>query len=238
MSAKRMRTSICAAALAASAWLAPAPAVACELGLVLAIDVSGSVSEEEFRLQMDGLAAALRSPEVASLLVAGNGVEAMAMQWSGAPHQEIFLPWRRLDSHQAIADFARRIAEAPRAYGIFSTAIGQALAVAGDALAARSTPCRRQVIDVSGDGRSNEGVDVATMRDRLAGRGVSVNALVITGSDDELADYFRRRVIGGPAAFVMSVRRFADYPEAIKLKLIRELSAKVAGRRKSSPGGG
>ncbi|WP_342774985.1 DUF1194 domain-containing protein [Litoreibacter halocynthiae] len=43
----------------AATWIGCASAQACELALVLAVDVSGSVDPGEYRLQMEGLGAAL-----------------------------------------------------------------------------------------------------------------------------------------------------------------------------------
>ena len=37
------------------------PVLACELALVFAVDVSGSVDPREYRIQMDGLASGLES---------------------------------------------------------------------------------------------------------------------------------------------------------------------------------
>ena len=38
--------------------------------------------------------------------------------------------------------------------------------------------------------------------------------------------YFRKNVIGGPGAFVIRAHSFDDYAEAIRLKLLREISFK------------
>ena len=53
---------------------------------------------------------------------------------------------------------ARRIEQAPRPWRNYSTAVGEALFLALDQFAA-VPQCKRRVIDISGDGFSNEGVE-------------------------------------------------------------------------------
>ena len=45
---------------------------ACAIALALTVDVSGSISEREYRLQMDGLAEALRNPAVVGVGFVGG----------------------------------------------------------------------------------------------------------------------------------------------------------------------
>ena len=208
----------------------------CALALVLAIDVSGSVDQGEYGLQMSGLAAALRSEEVANALASvGDGrVYVSAMHWSGTGQQAEIAPWTLLDSRESIRQFANGIETRSRSFDKFSTAIGEALVFADAQFAKLKAPCRRRVIDVSGDGRSNEGWSPNLIRDSVVGRGVTINALAILASDKELLGYFQRYIIGGAGSFVMSADRFADYPEAIKRKLVREILPPLA---KGHPGG-
>ena len=181
----------------------------CALALALAIDVSGSVDQAEYGLQMSGLAAALRSDEVANALATvGDGqVYISAMHWSGTGQQAEIAPWTLILGRQSINRFATLL-EAQ--------------------FAKLSVPCRRRVIDVSGDGRSNEGWSPNLIRDGLVGRGVTINALAILANDKELLSYFQRYIIGGAGSFVMSADHFVDYPLAIKRKLVREILPPVA----------
>lgn len=181
----------------------------CALALALAIDVSGSVDQAEYGLQMSGLAAALRSDEAANALATvGDGqVYISAMHWSGTGQQAEIAPWTLILGRQSINRFATLL-EAQ--------------------FAKLSVPCRRRVIDVSGDGRSNEGWSPNLIRDGLVGRGVTINALAILANDIELLSYFQRYIIGGAGSFVMSADHFVDYPLAIKRKLVREILPPVA----------
>ena len=202
----------------------------CALALALAIDVSGSVDQAEYGLQMSGLAAALRSDEVANALATvGDGqVYISAMHWSGTGQQAEIAPWTLIRGRESINRFAALLEAQPRSFDKFSTAIGEALVFAEAQFAKLSVPCRRRVIDVSGDGRSNEGWSPNLIRDGLVGRGVTINALAILANDIELLSYFQRYIIGGAGSFVMSADHFVDYPLAIKRKLVREILPPVA----------
>jgi Ca-activated chloride channel family protein len=205
------------------------PARACGLALALLIDVSGSVDPDEYRTQMDGLAAALRDGVVAEALVRENAALSL-VQWTGTNRQAVSIPWSRVESRAALRAFADEVARTPRRWRHFSTAIGEALTVAERAMA-RAPVCARRVIDVSGDGRSNEGVPPGPVRDRLAAAGIAVNALVITNSEPDLLSYFEAEVIGGPGAFAMTAESYRVYPDRIRRKLIRETARQLSEPR-------
>ena len=205
-----------------------APAVhACDLALALAVDVSGSVDTSEFRIQMDGLAAGLRDPIVSEALVRGQA-QLMLVQWTGSSRQQVTIPWTHVDSFAALDRFADQVAEDPRIWRNFSTAIGEALHTTLDAFDSVSD-CKRRLIDLSGDGVSNEGVEPTQVHDALRNRGIVVNALAIEESEPDLTAYFFENVIVGEGAFVVSASGFADYPERIRKKLLREVTQQTAG---------
>src|SRR5262249_4803547 len=74
----------------AVAWLAASPSSrsdtveAVDTGLILAVDVSGSVTPERFLLQMDGIAAAFEDPSVQATILAGprHALAIILVQWS------------------------------------------------------------------------------------------------------------------------------------------------------------
>lgn len=210
-------------------WLAAAPAVACDVALVLAVDVSGSVDSKEYALQARGLAEALGDPVVAESLVQTQAVVTM-MQWSGSPHQEISVPWVVIGGHDDVESLRAQIISATRAFRNYSTGIGEAVRFAIGLFETAPRNCLRKIIDVSGDGSSNEGTSPATMRERLDAEEISVNGLAIEGSEEGVAQYYRSHVIHGPGAFVEVARGFDDFPRAIRRKLLRELSERLAMR--------
>ena len=105
----RLRRFLSALALACL----PAPVWPCDIALALAVDVSGSISPEEYRIQMSGLAAALRDGTVADALVKAEA-RVMLVQWTGTGRQEATLPWRAIDSHEAARRLAHEIEAAAR----------------------------------------------------------------------------------------------------------------------------
>lgn len=204
----------------------PLRLLACDLALVLAVDVSGSVDREEYRIQMQGLAAALRDGIVVDALIEQRA-QVSLIQWSGSSRQEQTVGWTEVQAQSDVMALADRVANAPRAWQNYSTAIGEALAVARvsfDAVAG----CRRKVIDVSGDGVSNEGQPPEHMRRLMREKDITVNALAIETEAFDLTGYFFERLIVGEGAFVITANGFEDYPEQIKRKLQRETTKQLS----------
>jgi Ca-activated chloride channel family protein len=208
------------------------PALGCEIALALAIDVSGSVDINEYDLQLIGLADALRDGAVADALVRAQA-QVMLVQWTGNERQIMAVPWTKLTSYQDAVGFADRVAASPRAWRNFSTAIGEALSFTKAQFGA-AQDCTRRVIDLSGDGFSNEGVEPRSLRQQFRIEGFTVNGLAIEGSDEDLTGYYRENVITGAGAFVVTANGFTDYAKRIKLKLLREVAPQVSMREDGS----
>ena len=205
---------------------AASPVQACKVALALTIDVSGSIDPGEYQLQMDGLAAALEDATVADALVEARA-QVTVVQWSGASRQDLTIPWRHLQSLGDVEALAEEVRNAKRPWRHFSTAIGEVLTIASGLF--DDVQCSRKVIDVSGDGVSNEGPPPEDIQDRLAAAGIDVNALAILGTAAPgLEDYFREKVIVGPRSFVYSATGFEDYPRAIRRKLLDEVTEPVS----------
>ncbi|MGF1444705.1 MAG: DUF1194 domain-containing protein [Pikeienuella sp.] len=203
--------------------LAATPARPCALALLFALDVSASVDATEYRLQRDGLAAALVSPAVSQAILAQpGGVALAAYEWSGRYQQEVMLPWTRVTDLASLTQAARQLAAASRSYAEFPTAIGYALGY-GSAIMAEAPACDRRVIDISGDGVGNEGFPPAAAYREFAFAGITVNGLVIGADDPALLEYYLTHIPHGPDAFVEIAADFRSYEEAMKRKLLREL---------------
>jgi Ca-activated chloride channel family protein len=209
----------------------PAPAAACGLELVLAMDVSRSVVNAEFELQMGGLALAFRDPEVIEAIQwIQGGVMATMTQWSGAESQAQTAPWLHLTDGASAVAFAAVIENQERAFFASYTAVGEALYHANNLSATNPMRCSRRVIDVSGDGASNRGRPTRPMAEALAATGVTVNGLVILGAWPDPEEFYLQNVVRGNGAFLETAENFADYAVAIKRKLLRELVPQVAAR--------
>ncbi|PTX57162.1 Ca-activated chloride channel family protein [Litoreibacter ponti] len=203
-----------------------APAMACELALVLAVDVSGSVDQREYRVQMEGLGAALADSAVTEALVVAEA-KVMLLQWTGASRQRVSIPWTHITDFERADALAERVAKTQRVWRNFSTAIGEAVGFSlthFDAV----PECTRRVVDVSGDGYSNEGVPPEEMKAAALRQGVTINGLAIEASEAELTAYYRRNLIVGPGSFAMKADDFEDYPRRIREKLLREITKQVA----------
>jgi len=219
-----MRCTILAAALAV---FLPTQVPACELALALAVDISGSVDPDEYQIQMQGLANAMRDSLVSEALVKAQAAVTL-VQWTGSSRQDVTIPWTRVESFADAEALALEIETAPRRWRNFSTAIGEALTFLLDNWAT-APDCKRNVIDVSGDGVSNEGVEPLEVRAALRAAGITVNALAIEAAGDtDLTAYFWENLILGDGAFVVTANSFEDYPDRIRMKLIRETTAHIS----------
>ncbi len=198
----------------------------CDLALVLAVDVSGSVDHAEYRIQMDGLAAALRDGIVVDALV-DQQAEVSLIQWSGSSRQRQTVPWTKVETAQDALRLADEIAQNPRAWRNYSTAIGEAIGLSIETFS-QVPQCRRKVIDVSGDGQSNEGAAPSVHRGTMDRLEIIVNALAIETEEDDLTAYFYENLIHGEGAFVITANGFEDYPEQIRRKLQRETTKQVS----------
>ncbi|MGX9350780.1 DUF1194 domain-containing protein [Shimia sp. W99] len=224
-----MKTGLFALLLAALPGVATAE---CRQALALGLDVSGSVDSKEYRLQLDGLAAALQHPEVVEALLSlpAHPVDLAVYEWSGPYDQRLLLPWRSIGDLATLQSFAGHLNTVTRSSMDPSTALGTAKTFGG-ALLARRPACWKHTLDISGDGKSNTG---PRPRDIRLPTHITINALVI-GSDDtastdrrqadvgELSSYFRAWVIQGPDAFIETAVGFVDFERAMVRKLKREL---------------
>lgn len=217
----RLRSSRVAFAVACT--LLAGHALACDTALVLTIDTSGSIDRGEYRLQTDGLADALADPEVADALVAGQ-VALAVVQWSGAGQQALSLPWKRMLGHDAVADFSAAARGLERAFAGSDTAVGEAIGFSVDQFAAVDD-CRRRVIDISGDGPINAGRPLGPARAAALAADIAINAVAIedAGRSIPISEFYRRAVIT-PGGFVLTARGLADYPRAMREKLLREVA--------------
>ncbi len=192
-----------------------------DLALVLAFDGSASVTYEEFNLIVGGTAAALRSPEIAAGLV---GSLAAVVLWSGRFAQLVTIDWTGLSARTHVAAFADAIDDMSRQVTPGTTAIGEALVFCERLLARAPAASRRQVIDLAGDGRSNDGTPPGPVRDRLTDAGVTINGLCVLHEEPDLLDSYTREVIGGPGAFALVCPDYAGFAEAMAQKLRREIA--------------
>lgn len=201
-----------------------------DLALCLAVDASSSVDFDEFGLMLGGYAAAFRDEAVIAGLLGGprGAVAAAMLLWSGAGRQAVAVPWTRLDAEAAARGFAEQLDGAPRLVPPGATALGEGMAAGLALLAACPAEATRMVMDVSGDGRHNQGRPPGPVRDIGVAAGVTINALAVLNEEPDLLDHYRAEVIGGPGAFAMHTPDYDAFAEAIREKLLREIAGGAA----------
>lgn len=209
----------------------------CRLALVLALDVSASVDGADYRLQRDGLAAALDQDVIRTAILRGapGHVALYIFEWSGRYQQDVMLDWTVLDSDAAIDRAVAAVAGHKRIYKEFPTAIGYALGYAAGRLA-DGPRCDRKVIDISGDGANNEGFLPESAYEHFPFAGVTVNGLVVQGREPEVLDFYLRHVPRGPGSFVEYADGFEDFENAMSRKLFREINGMVVGDMRDARG--
>ena len=218
-----------------------------DVALVLAADVSRSINDDEFALQRRGYAAAIADARVVDVIRSGpHGAIAVAfVEWAGEAEQRTVVDWTVIRSADDARRFADALLAAPRSY-VGRTAIGSALDFSAGLIGESGFAADRHVIDVSGDGTSNQGRFVTAARDAALAAGATINGLAIynkraaaeggylamhTNPPGGLAQYYRDNVIGGPGAFVLPIDDFSTFGKAMIQKLVAEIAAAPFGRR-------
>lgn len=225
MAKRWVRVMVGGLAVLAAASCALADARLVDIELVIAVDSSTSVDFDEFNLQVRGLAAAFRDPTVVAAVADGprGAISVAVFEWADPASQMLAVPWTVIDGPATANAFARRLDGMTRQVPRGGTSIAGALAFASDLFQKNPHPGDHQVIDLTADGRNNQGPAVDQLRDLLVARGITINGMVILNDDAVLDRYFEDQVIGGSDAFVEAAADYTDYAKAIRRKLIREI---------------
>lgn len=215
-----------------------------DVALVLAVDVSRSMSPEELLIQRKGYAAAISSPDVVRAIELGphGRIALMMFEWANDSHTREIAGWAIIETQADALEFAEKVL-ADSTYGQRRTSISGAIRHATGFLKDVPYVATRRVIDISGDGPNNQGPPVTHARDAAIESGLIINGLPLmtTGGAgfqfniEDLDEYYRRCVIGGPASFVIPVNDWAQFPEAVRRKLILEIGEHVPEESKVIP---
>ena len=223
----------------ALAMLAPTARAAepVDMLLVLAADVSRSVTEPKFKLQREGAAAAITHPDVVKAISSGphRRIAVCFLEWATVGMQNIVVDWTVIGDSGSARSFGDRLVEAPRSF-LGSTSISGAIDFSVAQLERAPFQSERRVIDISGDGNNNSGRSVTDARDDALAKGITINALVIltpiaesfrpehTNPPGGLEKYFQDHVIGGPGAFTVVAESHESFGRALTKKLIQEIA--------------
>ena len=207
--------------------IAPAPASQpVDVQIVLAVDASGSVDDDRFELQKQGYAKAFLNPRVLNAIRNGSeqAIAVSMVQWTGPTLHVIMVPWTVVRDQRSAQAVAALISAAPRQ--IFGGGTSLSGAIDFSVLMLTSSPYRatKRVIDISGDGSNNLGRPAEQARDEAVKMGIRINGLPILAVEPDLDVYFRESVIGGPGAFIIPVKSYDAFAEAILRKLVAEIS--------------
>lgn len=239
-----LRRIACLASLAvvtsvATIPIAVAQGLPVDLELILAVDVSGSVDEIEAQLQREGYIAALTSRQVLNAIRSGENrrIGIAYVEWAGAQYQRTIVDWTVIEDEASAKAVVAKIAASPYV-AIRWTSISAAIDYSMAVFQTSPFEGKRRVIDISGDGKNNNGGDVVSARDRAVAAGVTINGIPILNdrqggrgyggrgfpSDPDLDVYYQTYVIGGPGAFMVPAESFDTFAKAIQSKLIREIA--------------
>ncbi len=205
--------------------------------LVLAADVSRSVTEPKFRLQREGAAAAIANPDVVRAITSGPNrrIAVCFVEWATVSMQNVVVDWTVIGSDADARKFGDRLVESPRSFA-GSTSISGAIDFSVRQLEGAPFTSERRVIDVSGDGNNNSGRSVTDARDDALAKNIVINALVIltplaesfrpehTNPPGGLEKYFQDNVIGGPGSFTVVAESHASFGRSLTKKLIQEIA--------------
>lgn len=220
---------------------APADAAISEpvdVALVLAVDVSGSVNNERYKLQRNGYAAAFADPEVVAAITSGphHAIAVTFVEWSGVDQQRQSIGWTLIDGRDAAASFGAAVSEVPRAFAEM-TALGDAIDYSAHLLRDGGFGGARLIIDVSGDGRTNAGRIAASARDDAVAAGITINGLPILAVEPDLDRYYQDNVVGGTDAFMVVAHDFGSFADSIRNKVVREVAGARWRRHAAAEGG-
>lgn len=208
-----------------------------DLELILAVDLSLSMSPAELAMQRDGYVNALRDPAIMQAIKAGpmGKIAITYFEWGGSRSQAVVVPWTVVGDREDADRFAEQLAAHPilRSYSWdMGTSITGSMIFADALFRNSTTQTERRVVDISGDGFNNSGAVVPPMRDALVEEGITINGLplVLHGAGDsrqlrQLKSYYENCVTGGPTAFVIAVDDITKIDDAIRRKLAREIVA-------------
>ena len=171
-----------------------------DVNLVMAVDASGSVSDDRFELQKQGYAAAFRNPKVLAAIRGGDqrAISVSMVQWTGPTLHVVVVPWMTVRDQKSALAVAAAIDAAPRRIFGGGTSLSGAIDYGVIMLTASPTTATRQVIDISGDGSNNIGRLPTQARDEAVKLGIRINGLPMLTLEPDLDVYYRENVIGGP----------------------------------------
>jgi Protein of unknown function (DUF1194) len=235
--------------LALAAARAEEPTAEVDTALIVAVDVSNSVDEQRYRLQMEGIAQALEDPGVIQAIVGApkGGILFSMITWADLP--KVSLPWTHITNAAQARATAKLVRALPRQSGEF-TCMSRMMRFVSDKIVPQiPAKAAKVVLDISGDGpdNCNEEEPIDSVRDELVKSRVTINGLpILEGAGESVAeapggvstqsylpdeqkgqpleDWYRAHVKGGLGSFVLPANGYSDFGRAIRQKFVLEVS--------------
>lgn len=205
-----------------------------DLELILAVDISGSIDYAEAQLQRKGYLQALTDPRIIKIITSGERrkISISYIEWAGAHYQKVLAPWMVIRDLASAKAFVASVSKNPVTTERW-TSISTAIDFSVRHFDKNPHKGKRRVIDISGDGKNNNGNFLTPARDRAVKAGIVINGLPIMNNrpnpwgmtpPKDLDRYYFENVIGGPGSFIVVARGFKSFGDAVKSKLAREIA--------------
>jgi hypothetical protein len=221
------------------------------VALVVAVDVSQSVDDARFALQMEGIASALEDPGVLSAMTGSrNGIFFAMVTW--ADRSVVSVAWRRIANRADAASAAAQVRATARQTGEFTCLAQMFRTLTATVIPDLPASADRMVVDVSGDGIDNctDSEELSSQQKALLQQGATINGLpiLVPGENDvvgatayrapgyglresalpqergDLVHWYADHVIGGPGAFLQIAEGYSDFSRALRRKFVMEIS--------------
>ena len=195
-----------------------------DTALIVSVDVSSSVDDKRYKLQMEGIAAALEDQNVINAVLSGPHGSILFAMVTWADHQKLIVPWTVISSPEQAKAVAKIVRTLPTQSGEF-TCFARMLRYIADKVVARiPTKAAKIVIDVSGDGpdNCNSGDLMGAAKKDLVESPVTINGLPILDGQDAatIEDWYKENVIGGNGAFLVPAKGYDDFARAFRQKFV------------------
>jgi len=198
----------------------------CAIALVLLLDASASIPMQQWRILVEGHAAAFEDAAVRRAIRTAGPVAVRAWHYSDVTRP--LTPWRVLANDADAHAYARELRAAERTLSA-NTATGNAMLTALADFDASPCPDADRIIDVATDGHENAGTPAAKARDAAIAAEVRVNVLAIETAEGDPKPFARENIVT-PDGFVLRVTDWQDVPRAIVRKISLELAGATNGR--------
>ncbi len=195
--------------------------------MAVGLDVSGSIHNEELRLQYDGLAAALIDQRFIRAVETGrHGMIAVTVYTWADSHDsvEVIVPWMGVTSFKDAQAIAEVLQNREVKHMVRSTSLMVAVQAGTQLLQSCPWFADRQLLNIAGDGYTNIGPSPLTARNAAIDRGIVINGLVV-GEDPTTIEHYDSEVIGPTnVGFFVTVADYQAFARAMLNKFLLEIS--------------